>query len=77
MSYGVESTYTVQRWLKGQPAHVNSAYDDMTRRLASDPWRVGSPTRSNNMREYAFCVEGTATFIIEDRCVTVTIVQIS
>ncbi|MFF7246272.1 hypothetical protein ACFZBU_20445 [Embleya sp. NPDC008237] len=77
MSYRVESTYTVQRWVKGAPAHAAQAYYDMVGKLASDPWRVGSPTRSSNMREYAFCVEGTATFVIEDRCVTVTIVQIS
>lgn len=67
----------MQRWLKGAPSHAIGAYNDMVSRLASDPWRVGSPTRSANMREYAFCVEGTATFVIEDRCVTVTIVQIS
>lgn len=76
MSYRVDAGYSVQQWLKGRPQHVLSAYDSMVRQLASDPWRVGHPTRSNNMREYAFCVEGIATFIIEDRCVTVTVVGI-
>ncbi|MFF7247199.1 hypothetical protein ACFZBU_25220 [Embleya sp. NPDC008237] len=48
----------------------------MVRALASDPWHVGHPTRSNNMREYAFCVEGIATFVITDSHVTVTIVGV-
>ncbi|MFI6986303.1 hypothetical protein ACIBSV_48170 [Embleya sp. NPDC050154] len=76
MSYRVDASYSTQQWLKGKPSHVLSAYDGMVRQLASDPWRVGHPTRSSNMREYAFCVEGIATFVITDTHVTVTIVGV-
>ncbi|MFJ8739600.1 hypothetical protein ACIRL2_09540 [Embleya sp. NPDC127516] len=32
--------------------------------------------KAPDTRSYAFCVEGIATFVIEDRCATVTIVEI-
>ncbi|WP_331770982.1 hypothetical protein OG948_45945 (plasmid) [Embleya sp. NBC_00888] len=77
MAYRVESLSQPQSWIRNAKPHVQSAYADMIRSLASDPWRVGVGERSApNTRRYAFCVEGEATFVIEDRCVTVTIVGI-
>lgn len=77
MTYRVESLSQPQSWLRGAQPHVQSAYSDMVNRLRTDPWRVGEPAhKAPNTRSYACCVEGTATFVIEDRCVTVTIVEI-
>ncbi|MYS82688.1 hypothetical protein [Embleya scabrispora] len=76
MSYRVESLWQVQQKIRSLSPEGQSAYASLTRSLAADPWRVGNPTRSKNVRITGFFELYEATFQIEDTHVTVTIIEV-
>ncbi|MYW04460.1 hypothetical protein [Streptomyces sp. SID3343] len=76
MSYRVQSLWQVQQKIKSLSAEGQSAYASLTRSLASDPWHVGNPTRSKNIRISGFFELYEATFQIEETHVTVTIIEV-